>query len=84
MKQMRMTPSRRDFLRLTTYNDLIINNDTNRFITYKIKGQLKKRQALKNFNLFIQSGYLIQVPSDDPNFLKFTATQRTFNLFRGL
>ena len=81
---MRLTPARRDFLRLTTYNDLLINNDVDKFVTYRIKGQLKKRQSLKNFDLFIEGGYLVEISCPDPNFLKFKATNKTFNLFVGL
>ena len=82
MKQMRLTPSRRDFLRLTTYNDVVIDKDINKFVRYYIKGQLQKRQSLQNFNLFVTNGYLKQIESSDPQFLKFRATNKTFDLFK--
>ena len=80
---MRMTPSRRDFLRLTTYNDVLVSKDISKFVSYKIYGQLKKRQSLKSFDLYLKYGYLNEVPCADPNFYRFKATKRTHNLFKG-
>ena len=81
---MNMTPARRDFLRLTAYNDLLISRDVNRFETYHIEGLLKKRTSSQNIIRFITSGYLTQIDNLHRDFMRLKPTRRTFKLFDGM
>jgi len=54
----RLTPARRDFLRLFCFGPVEVTDNGGRFLAYTAKGQLNKRISRRNFKAIVDAGYL--------------------------
>lgn len=77
---MRMTPARRDFLRLCVAHELQVFDNGGRFLHYSVPDQINRKISRRNFYAMVGAGYLRAVVVDGA-FQVWEATNKARRMF---